>query len=134
MLVHYVFVRSDLPVGVIAAMTAHAAGTSARIESAFPGVQSLYNAKAIILNANSEADLISIWKFLTMNNIVHQAFVENGGPYIGQLMSIGLKPISDNSQEAKKLSSYGLLKTCLDNQPAQPLDSGSSNAQTEGSA
>lgn len=88
MLVHYVIVRKDLPIGVLAAMTVHAAGESAA--SLGPGFA---GATAVVLEAKDEAHLNEIYDYLWEAKFVDVVLVhEPDGPYHGQLMAIGVVP------------------------------------------
>lgn len=109
MIVHYVFVRRDLPLGVLAAMVTHAAGESGAL------YQDLYNgrfrgATAVVLEAKNERDLTDILDYLTEEQIQHVVVHESEGEYHGQLMAIGLVP-TEREFLAPKLEDYQTLKT-----------------------
>lgn len=84
--VHYVIVRRDMPVGVVAAMIVHAAGESATNVPGFKGCT------AVVLAVDNEAQLSSVLTKLRQEFILHIAVWENSPPYAGQLMAIGVVP------------------------------------------
>lgn len=78
-------IRSDLPRGVLAAQTVHAAG-----ESSPGGLPEGTN--AVVLGVPDEAALEAVSKRLTLAGTKHVRIVENDPPYTGQLMAIGCVP------------------------------------------
>jgi hypothetical protein len=84
-LTHYVVVRTDLPVGIIAAQVVHAAGESS------PG-QLPDGTFAVVLAAPSEGSLSDIACRLTVAGVPHVQVREPDAPYCGQLMAVGLEP------------------------------------------
>lgn len=113
---HYIFVRRDLPIGVIASMVTHAAGESAALYEYHYG--RFDGATAVVLEAKNEDHLFDIRDYLEDHNIDHMEVCETGGPYNDQFMAIGLIPL-DNDEEYERvkdlLKDYQTLKTCLDN-------------------
>lgn len=91
---HYVIVRADLPLGLLAAQVIHAAGESGRMAPIPDGTH------AIALAAEDESDLQKLAQRLTELKIPHAAIVEGDAPYIGQLMAIGLAPCCNGIAKA----------------------------------
>lgn len=77
--------RDDLPVGVIAAQTIHAAGASGAINPPDPGTH------AIALAAPA-CELAWLERVLIAHAIPHVAVREPDAPYHGDLVAIGLAP------------------------------------------
>lgn len=100
---HYVIVRKDLPLGVLAAQTIHAAGES--IESPLPA-----GTHAICLAATCEQHLLEIASNLSKHNIKHTLIREPDEPWRNAAMAIGLAPVSDRKQIRKVVSQLPLLK------------------------
>jgi hypothetical protein len=120
-LIHYIFVRKDLPLGVLAAMVTHAAGESGAL------YQDEYNgrfrgATAVVLEANDEAHLRRIDKYLSDNALQRVCVVESGGVYTNQLMSIGCVP-GRRAALSHLLAKFVTLKVCLDNPPQTDVSS-----------
>lgn len=114
-LTHYVVVRRDLPLGVMAAQLVHAAGESF-FKLSFPGssVQSaaapqgqaeaagstpapgatldVSQTIAVVLGARNEAKLLKLERELVAAGVPHVAVREPDAPWNGQLMSIGAVP------------------------------------------
>lgn len=85
-LTHFVIVRADLPIGIIAANIAHAAGESS------PGdIQQ--GTHAIVLAVPNETALKALLARLTLSGLAWSAVYEPDPPYFGQLMAIGLAPV-----------------------------------------
>lgn len=111
MLTHYIFVRRDLPLGVLAAMVCHASGDSAshRLWPLPP------HTVAVVLEAKDEEHLKGIDSYLRANcleeGVDKFSVVESGGVYAGQLMAIGLLP-QERDRLSEKLSEFQTLKTC----------------------
>jgi hypothetical protein len=80
---HYVIVRSDLPVGTIAAMIVHAAG---EVPRAPPGTH------AVVLMVKNEHDLKYLGMTLDIQGIAHHKVHEPDAPHHNALMAIGLYP------------------------------------------
>ena len=91
-------VRRDLPIGVKAAMIAHAAGESG------PAPNGTY---AIVLTTADEASLRSLDQ--QMKHIQHVLITESDFPYEGQAMAIGAL-VRDRGGIRKLTSSLPLLK------------------------
>lgn len=85
-LTHYVIVRADLPIGIIAAMIAHAAGESS------PGSLP-EGTHAIVLSVPDEATLHALLARLTLSGLAWHPVYEPDAPYFGQLMAIGVAPV-----------------------------------------
>jgi peptidyl-tRNA hydrolase len=114
-LCHYIIVRRDLPLGVLAAMITHAAGESAALYSD-PEDGRFRHAIAVVLEVKTEEDLLEANEYLFSNNIQRVLVKESGGPYDGQYMAIGLVPLERNERVRGLLDSFQTLKTCLDNE------------------
>ena len=112
-LIHYIFVRRDLPVGVMAAMVTHAAGESAARYVANYNNDTYFHAIAVVLEAKDDTDLCKIGEYLYSAGLDYVHIIESGGPYDGQLMAYGLIP---NTREhfGELLKPFQLLKQ-LDN-------------------
>jgi hypothetical protein len=109
-LTHYVFVRRDLPLGVLAAMVTHAAGESGALYcDAYDG--RFRGATAVVLEARNELHLDKIAENLRLMDIPCVEVWENSGPYAEQLMAIGVVP----RERDARLNDYQLLKGCVDN-------------------
>lgn len=108
MLTHYIIVRRDLPLGVLAAMVTHAAGESAPLyQDAYDG--RFRHARAVVLEAKSELVLDRIATTLQKAEVQCVEIWENAGPYAEQLMAIGLVPVEG---KLDILSELQTLKTC----------------------
>lgn len=110
MLSHYIFVRRDLPVGVIAAMCTHAAAESAIWN---PTDIAACNTRAVVLQAKDESHLEKIRSYLIGENIPHIRIVEDAGVYAHQLMALGIIPV-EHVTLGKRLSEFTLLNGCLE--------------------
>lgn len=97
---HYVVVRPDLPLGVLAAQVTHAAG-----ESSPGGLRA--GTYAVVLQASPE-DLEELRGRLEAESVPHRAIIENDEPYRGQLMAVGLEP-RPRSEVKKYVRSLRLL-------------------------
>lgn len=112
---HYIFVRRDIPVGLVAAMVTHAAGESLhRYHTSFEYSGDINyglpkNTAAVVLAADNESHLERILSYLIKEDIAFKAIHEVGGTYDGQLMSIGLIPCSRYIVK-DKLRGFSLLK------------------------
>lgn len=111
-LIHYIIVRKDLPLGVIAAMITHAAGESAPFYQD-PEDGRFKHAIAVVLEAKGENGLVKAEKHLKANDIQYVVVYENGGPYAGQFMAIGLVP-GDARKLRPVMAEFQTLKA-LDN-------------------
>lgn len=78
---HYIIVRSDLPLGVLAAMVTHAAGESGPVPE---------HTRAVVLSVPDEAALRAAVELCPAATLGHGLIVETEGDYAGQLMAIGL--------------------------------------------
>lgn len=113
MLTHYIFVRRDLPLGVIAAMVTHAAGESAAYYTLYEDV--VPSGIAVVLEAKNEAHLKEIETYLRKEGLQdYVPIVESSEPYKNQLMAIGLYP-AEREYFGELLGKFQTLKTCLDN-------------------
>lgn len=97
MLTHYIIVRRDLPLGVCAAMIAHAAGESGALYQDENG--RFRNARAVVLAVDNEVALYRVGAKLFKNNIQFVDVVESGEIYKDQYMAIGLVPIESEKVE-----------------------------------
>lgn len=117
MTTHYIFVRKDLPVGILAAMVTHAAGESAAYYKNINGHQTGLpeHTTAVVLEAIDEAHLTSIRAYLLGKGLEEglQMFtiIESGGAYDGQFMAIGLLPW-ERELISPYLSTFKLLNEC----------------------
>lgn len=78
---HYIIVRSDLPLGVLAAMVTHAAGESGPVPE---------HTRAVVLSVPDEAALRAAAELCPTATLGHGLIVETEGGYASQLMAIGL--------------------------------------------
>ena len=101
-LTQFIIVRSDLPLGMIAAQVAHAAGVGS--ERHPPDVH------VVVLAASDEDHLRSISQRLLDADVAQTLVQEVDPPYTHQAMSIGLELIRDRSSVKKVLSSLPLLR------------------------
>lgn len=114
-LIHYIFVRKDLPLGVLAAMITHAAGESGALYEN-PEDGRFRHATAVVLESYNEAHLHDIATYLWKNDIERVEIYETGGPYDGNIMAIGIVPDS-RAKLGPFLAKFQTLKGCLDNPP-----------------
>ena len=77
--------RSDLPLGTLAAQVVHASGES--VEGKVPS-----GTHAVVLSVPTEAKLLALERKLIEAQIPHQAIREPDDPWNNQLMSIGICP------------------------------------------
>jgi peptidyl-tRNA hydrolase len=115
-LVHYIIVRKDLPIGVLAAMVTHAAGESAAQYEAKEGwrydsAPCFTGATAVVLQAENEYDLVRIGDILSDEEIPHVDIHESDGAYHGQLMAIGVRPASREAL-SPRMRAFRLLTEC----------------------
>lgn len=85
---HYIVVRDDLPVGLLAAQVCHAAGESAALRSP-PNV-----CHAVVLSA-SKQELDKLDTVLRWEKIPFRAVFENDPPYENELLAIGIAPCTE---------------------------------------
>ncbi len=95
-------VRSDLPIGFLAAQVVHAAGESS------PGDLDT-GTSAVVLAAPDEACLLAIERRLGQAGIAHVAIREPDAPWSGALTAIGVVPVQDRVPARRVLSSLPLL-------------------------
>ena len=101
---HFVIVRDDLPIGVLAAQVIHAAGES--VEGKVPS-----GTHAVALAAPSEEALERIEKRLADNDVPHISIREPDAPWNGALMAIGIRPMAqDNPNLRRAVKRLPLLK------------------------
>lgn len=100
---HYVVVRTDLPIGLMAAQIVHAAGESAQHGLLPP------DAHAVVLAVPSEDALREVHARLELERVAHICITENDPPFDGQMMAIGLVP-AKKEKLRKYLSSLPLLR------------------------
>lgn len=91
---HYVVVRSDLPLGVLAAMVTHAAGESGPVPE---------HTRAVVLSVPDEASLKEVAKLCPQAVLGRGLILETEGPYAGQLMAIGLAVVKGRRPELSHL-------------------------------
>jgi len=102
-LTHFCIVRSDLPLGVIAAQLVHAAG-----ESAPGGLPS--GTHAVVLGADDEAALQEIEERLFQFNVPFHGVREPDSPWDGALMAIGVVPMVPTKQLRRVTKKLRLLR------------------------
>lgn len=101
-LTHYIIVRNDMPLGVLAAQVTHAAGESSP-GNLTPGTY------AVVLAAQSAQELEDLHDRLADLQVPHSVVRESSGPLAGQMTAIGVQPAP--REEVKRLfSSMPLLK------------------------
>jgi hypothetical protein len=92
-------VRSDLPLGTLAAQLAHAAGESFT-HSDLPTY-------VVVLAAKNQDDLVALEHRLLEEDIPHVAFRE---PDLrNELTAIGIKPVEDRRKVRRLLDGFSLL-------------------------
>lgn len=97
-LIHYVIVRRDLPLGVMAAHLIHAAGESgAEWGHLYSPLGLPDNTIAVALEATDEPHLKDIRVYLQGQGL-HEGIdiftiIESGGTFEGQFMAVGLLPM-----------------------------------------
>lgn len=101
-LTHYVVVRSDLPLGFLAAQVVHAAG-----ESSLARVP--IGTNAVVLAVPDEPALLAIAARLEAAGVAHTLIREPDAPWHGAATAIGIEPVSDRSTLRPLLSSLPLL-------------------------
>lgn len=90
MLHHYVIVRSDVPVGTLAAQIVHAAGESSdRVPK---------GTRAVVLETSSEKSLLRIERKLRRVGASFHAVREPDAPWNGALMAIGINPTNRDDE------------------------------------
>lgn len=90
-----------MPLGVLAAHVAHAAGESGPAPS---------GSIAVVLGVPTEQALLEIAARLTALKIPHVLITENAGPFDGQATSIGIAPTLDRASIRKAVSSLRLVR------------------------
>lgn len=102
-LTHYILVRNDLPLGLLAAQVCHAAG-----ESVADGTPPPPGTHAVVLGL-SPRQLADALTALQLAGVPHVAIIENQAPYAAQLTAVGLRP-TQKEVVYKHLKNYKLLK------------------------
>lgn len=110
-LAHYIIVRRDLPLGVLAAMICHAAGESGHLYEAEEDGR-FRGATAIVLEAKDENELDKAEDYLDYWSIQAVSIRESEGPYAGQLMAIGLVPV-ERDTVSKLMERFQALKAIV---------------------
>ena len=109
---HYVVVRRDLPLGVLAAQVTHAAGASAArwgFQSDAPrGLPE--DTHAVVLSVPGEPELHVIAAALRAAGVRLLEVREPDPPWDGALMALGLLPVRDRSSIRQVLSRLPLLR------------------------
>lgn len=95
-------VRSDLPLGFLAAQIVHAAGESS------PGNMPV-NTNAVVLSVPDECSLHLLERQLQRAGVQHVSIREPDAPWNGALTAIGLMPIADRSTVKPLLTRLPLL-------------------------
>lgn len=108
MLTHYIIVRRDLPLGVMAAMVTHAAGESGALYQN-PEDGRFRGATAVVLEVKDERGLAKTRDLLVYEGIPHILIEESHGPYTGQWMAIGIVPC-ERVLVSELLKDYQTLK------------------------
>jgi hypothetical protein len=106
-LTHYVIVRTDLPLGLLAAQIVHAAGESAH--RPLPP-----DTHAVVLAVPDEVSLRTVATRLSAAGIEHHLVCEPDAPWYGQAMAIGVCP-RDRGAVRRCVSDLPLLR---DQRPA----------------
>jgi peptidyl-tRNA hydrolase len=107
---HYIIVRRDLPPGVTAAQTTHAAGESFAAYVERWGKRPDEPTYAIVLAVPTERQLKALEKKLKTHRIRHEAIREPDEPWNGALMAIGLQPVCPTAKSVRAvLKNYPLL-------------------------
>lgn len=101
-LTQFIIVRADLPVGMIAAQVAHAAGVGS--------VRHPPEVHVVVLAARNEDHLRSISQKLLELEVAQTLVEEVDLPYMSQAMSIGLELVRDRHFVNLALSSLPLLR------------------------
>lgn len=121
-LIHYIIVRRDLPLGVMAAMIAHAAADSIGAYDTDKYLFSdlglgtkifFHGATVVVLEAKNEAAIKDAVKYLEIEQLPYVVVTEPDPPYNGAFMAIGVVP-DDGDELRSYFSSFQCLKT-LDN-------------------
>ena len=121
MLVHYIIVRRDLPLGTMAAMITHAAGESAALYTGnsdstfYTGDDDYYTfmgSVAVVLGVDNVAQLLKTSRKLSECNIPYVGVRESSPPYDGAYMALGLVPI-ERDKVAGLLKDLQTLKTLI---------------------
>lgn len=107
-LTHYIIVRRDLPLGVIAAQTTHAAGESFAAYVERWKSRPVSPTYAVVLEAASSRQLRKLEGQLKAHGVQHKAIREPDAPWNGALMAIGLWPV-DRVLVRHLLKHYRLL-------------------------
>ena len=93
--------RADLPIGMIAAQTAHAAGAGSERHPP--------NVHVVVLAVPDAAGLRSLHSQLSAAGIPNTLVVESDHPYQSQPMSIGCELVRERGSVRRVLSSLPLL-------------------------
>ena len=96
-------VRSDLPVGFLAAQVVHAAGESSP-GNLDPGTN------AVVLAVASEPELIAVAERLRNAAVPHVAVCEPDAPWNGAMTAIGVAPVRDRAPLKRILAKLPLLR------------------------
>lgn len=105
---HYVVVRRDLPLGVVLAQVAHAAGESFYRLTTPDGFQADQTV-AVVLGARNEHRLKRLRDALATAHVGHVVIVEVEGEYAGQIMAVGLVP-ADRGLVQPLLNDFHMLR------------------------
>lgn len=128
-LTHYIVVRRDLPVGVLLAMVAHAAGESfyrlrpdssekehllskQEVPGLSPGRGSTFNPAetiAVVLGSRNEGRLTKLANALHHAGVPYVGIHEVDGPFAGQLMAIGVVP-GDKDRISPLVNDFHMLR------------------------
>ena len=98
---HYIIVRKDLPVGVMAAMVVHAAGRT--------GSKVADYAHAVVLQVNDGESVVDLASKLAKASVEHLMILENEEPWNGAPMAIGIPPMEATAPLRKILKNLKLL-------------------------
>lgn len=98
----YIVVRADLPLGMIAAQVAHAAGHGSERHPPETHV--------VVLQVPNEKALLKISERLVRAEVAQTLIIETDLPYNGQAMAIGCELVRDRSAAQSCLSSLPLLR------------------------
>lgn len=106
---HYVVVRADLPIGIIAANIVHATGESTALWLALTSEGWPENMHAVVVTVPDEDALRRLDHKLWEARVPRARIHEPDAPYDGQMMALGLFP-GRKEDLRRHLSSLPLLK------------------------
>ena len=102
-LVHYIIVRKDMPMGVVAAQVAHVAAESAVLYTSF-----FHGSTVVVLEVDNQTQLLRANSKLIQAGLAPVCFYESSGPLGGQFTALGLVPC-EREKVAELLKNYRLF-------------------------